>query len=456
MNPVAQLLERLAARNDREALLTDQATVTYGELHTAIQVATTTLETFGIEPGAVVSLEGDFGHASVAVFFALMRRQAIIVPISLVVPPSAAETYRATAGVTGIVRIDRDDRMTYEPRTAGAVHPMIERLRHEGRAGLVVFSSGSTGASKAILHDLNRLLEKFLAPRPSWRTLGFLLFDHLGGLNTLLHALGSGGSFVMVRERSPEVICAAIARYGVELLPTSPTFLRLMLLSGAADRHDLSSLQLITYGTEVMPESTLRRLRERFPHVRLQQTYGLSELGVLRSQSRASDSLWVRLGGEGVELRVVDGLLEIKAPSAMVGYLNAPQPFTEDGFMRTEDEVQVDGDFVRILGRRAEVINVGGQKVFPAEVESVIQEMTGIAEVVVTGERHALMGQIVVARVRSSAPEERAALRTRVRTFCKDRLADYKVPQKIEVTDDTLHTARFKRGSGTTAPANVE
>ena len=96
---------------------------------------------------------------------------------------------------------------------------------------------------------------------------------------------------------------------------------------------------MVTYGTEAMPESTLKRFHEILPEVKLLQTYGLSEIGIMRSKSLSSDSLWVKIGGEDFQTRVVDGLLEIKAKSAMLGYLNAPSPFTEDGWFKTGDEV---------------------------------------------------------------------------------------------------------------------
>ncbi|MCH8006732.1 MAG: AMP-binding protein, partial [Planctomycetes bacterium] len=137
--------------------------------------------------------------------------------------------------------------------------------------------------------------------------------------------------------------------------------------------------------TEPMRQSTLRRFHELLPKVQLQQTYGLTETGVLRSKSKSSDSLWVRIGGKGFETRVVEGILQIKAESAMLGYLNAPNPFTEDGWMDTGDLVEVDGEFIRFLGRESEIINVGGEKVYPAEVENVIQQMEGVEDVAVTG-----------------------------------------------------------------------
>src|SRR6185503_3831066 len=121
---------------------------------------------------------------------------------------------------------------------------------------------------------------------------------------------------------------------------------------------DLSSLRVVTYGTEPMPAATLEQATKALPNVRFQQTYGMTELGILRSQSRESNSLWVRVGGEGFECKVVDGRLWVRAKSAMLGYLNAPSPFDADGFLDTGDEVLVEGEWLRILGRGGEIINV--------------------------------------------------------------------------------------------------
>ncbi len=273
----------------------------------------------------------------------------------------------------------------------------------------------------------------------------FLLLDHIGGINTLLYTLSNGGTVVSVRSRDADVVCQAVECYRVELLPTSPTFLNLLLVSEAYKRHDLSSLALITYGTEVMPESTLRRLHELFPNIRLQQTYGLSELGILRSKSKDSGSLWVKVGGEGFETKVVDGILWVRAQSAMLGYLNAPSPFDADGWMNTGDAVQVDGEYIRIMGRRTEIINVGGEKVYPAEVENVLLEMDNIQDVTVYGEKNAITGNAVAARVNLAAPEDLFELKKRLRAFCKGRLAPYKIPIKVEITGQQQYGTRFKK-----------
>jgi acyl-CoA synthetase (AMP-forming)/AMP-acid ligase II len=209
--------------------------------------------------------------------------------------------------------------------------------------------------------------------------------------------------------------------------------------------YDLSSLKRITYGTEVMPQSTLDRLSRAFPNVVLQQTYGLSEVGVLRSQSRGDGTLWVRIGGEGFQTKIVNDVLWIKSEYAMVGYLNAPSEFDADGWFNTQDQVEVDGDYFRILGRVTDLINVGGQKVYPTEVENVILEMDNIQDVAVFGEKHALLGQIVVAKMVLENPEAVESVKKRVRHYCLTKLSSFKVPTKVILAEGVLHSARQKK-----------
>jgi acyl-coenzyme A synthetase/AMP-(fatty) acid ligase len=326
-----------------------------------------------------------------------------------------------------------------------ACHPLLGQLIAEGQPGLVFFSSGSTGRPKAILHDFGRLLEKFATVREGYRILSFLLLDHIGGINTLFYGLANGGTVVGVSARSPEAVCQAVQRHCVEVLPTSPTFLNLLLLSGEHLRHDLSTLRLITYGTELMPASTLERLRQAFPKVGIRQTYGLSELGILRSKSRDDGSLWVKVGGDGYETKVVDGVLWVRARSAMLGYLNAEGHFDADGWFCTEDAVEQDGEWLRFLGRTSEIINVGGRKVYPAEVESVLLEMDNVVDVAVRGEPNPLLGRCVVARINLCQPEEAPAFKERMRRHCRGRLAPYMVPVKVEIAAGELYNARCKR-----------
>ena len=343
---------------------------------------------------------------------ALIETGCIAVPLTSSVAAKKAE-FMAIAGVEALLELDARDEARLTRFERPEAHEIVQRLRKRGHPGLVLFSSGSTGQSKAAVHDIVGMLAKFKVRRHARRAITFLLYDHIGGFNTMLYQLSNAGCIVTVQDRDPDTVLRAVERHKVELLPTSPTFINLILLSEAYRRYDLSSLKIVTYGTEPMPESTLRRFHQVLPNVELQQTYGLSEVGILRSKSRSSDSLWVKLGGEGFQTRVVDGILQIKAESAMLGYLNAPSPFTDDGWFNTGDKVEVDGDYFRILGRQSEIINVGGQKVYPAQVESVVQEMPEVAEVSVYGEKNAIMGQIVCAAIRLRQSRDARAVPSR-------------------------------------------
>lgn len=438
------LTDRIGTWGEEEAVVGGEGSVSYRWLRQEVDRWLERLAGEGIGQGQMAALEGDYSPGVCALLLALIENRNIVIPLAHSSAPQR-DRFLEIAEAQVTFRFDGQDACRIERLPTKVTHPLLNTLRREGAPGLVLFSSGSTGEPKASLHRFDRLLEKFQAPRQRLRTLSFLLLDHIGGLNTLFYTLSNGGTLVSVGARSPEAVCRAIERYRVELLPTSPTFLNLLLISGEHQRFDLSSLRLITYGTEPMPAATLERLNAAFPGVRFQQTYGLSELGILRSKSRDSGSLWVKIGGEGFETKVVNGALWIRSRYSMLGYLNAPSPFDAEGWFNTSDAVEVDGEYVRILGRETDVISVGGEKVYPAEVESVLLRMDNVCDVVVWGEPNPILGRVVSARFSLLEPEEPDALRRRVRQYCRERLSRYKIPARIEIAPNLETTDRFKK-----------
>ena len=441
---VAKFFQRMAARSDRRAVESDDGTLTYRELLAASEQWIERLKAEAVGAGTVCGYVGDYSPDSIALFLALMQLGAIALPLTL---PAERDLPRLAgiAGLERLVRFETNGIATVEHCELPA-NALVQDFRKVGHPGLIVFTSGSAGTPKGILHDLERVLGKFVTERHGWRTILFLMMDHFGGVNTLLASLAYGGTGICVRDRSPEVVCRTIARSGAELLPTTPTFLNMIVASGMWRHHELSSICLITYGTEPMPDATLRRVQEIFPRAELKQTYGLSELGVLRSQSPDRGSLWLRVGGEGFETRIVGGVLHVRSSSSMVGYLNAPSPIDADGWMNTGDFVEERDGLIRFLGRVTEVINVGGQKVFPMEVEAVLREADNVVEATVFGVRHPLLGQVVCARVSLEKPELENALADRLHQHCRARLAKFKVPLRFEVTELSVQaTERAKK-----------
>jgi acyl-CoA synthetase (AMP-forming)/AMP-acid ligase II len=453
------LLERFDQTKDAEALIWGDSygalvpagtqcvryrSVLYSELGQLVKFWQERLQKEVVPKGAVIALEADFSPNSVALLLSLLQHNCIVALLTAEMKTSRDEL-RQIAEVEWIIKVSLDDNVSIEQTGTQARHELLHQLRDRQHPGLIIFTSGSTGKSKAAVHDFILMQEKFQTVRPAQRTLLFLLFDHIGGINTLLHVLANGGCAVIPLDHSPETVAAAIAKHRIQVLPTSPTFLNLLLLGGVHQRYDLSSLEIVTYGTEVMPESVLSNLNQLFPNIRFHQTYGLTELGIMRSKSRSSDSLWFKVGGEGYETRIVNGMLEIQAKSAMLGYLNAPAPFTPDGWYMTGDLVEIDGDWLKILGRKSELINVGGQKVYPAEVENVLQTMEGVLEVSVKGEANPITGNIVTAKVRLTTDESLREFRIRLRAFCQDKLESYKIPVRVMLVKEKLHSDRFKK-----------
>jgi long-chain acyl-CoA synthetase len=438
------LLDQFNRNSDKEALIWKNEAYSYSRMLELYENWKMKLENENLPNGSVVALDADFSPVSIALLLALIESRCIIALLSRAVKEKKEE-FCEIAEAEYIISLSSGDNVSVIKQDRIADHEIHAQLRQLGHPGVILFSSGSTGKSKAAVHDFVPLLEKFKMRRHAKRSIAFLLFDHIGGLNTMFYTLSNGGCLVTVQDRSSEVVCSAIEKYQVQTLPTSPTFINLLMLSEAYKRYNLESLELVTYGTEVMPETTLKKFHSLFPDVRLLQTYGLSEVGILRSKSKSSDSLWVKVGGEEFQTRVRNGMLEIKAQSAMLGYLNAPSPYTEDGWFMTQDQVEVDGEYLKILGRSSEMINVGGEKVFPAEVESIIQLMEGVEEVAVCGEPNAITGQMVKASVKLSTTESIKEFRTRLLQFCKNKLPSYKIPQKLVIVENWMHNERFKK-----------
>jgi len=438
------ILEQIAAKTDQPALFWRGQVYRGSWLVKQVSEDVKLLKLAGIGAGSVVILEGDYSPRNVSQLLALIDLKAIMAPL---LPSSLAKTPALADLVNPSFLIDgtSDGEPAVRPHEQGEIHELIRTLQERRGPGLILFTSGSTGQPKGVVHDFGRLLQKFQKPRPAMRTLNFLLFDHWGGLNTLLHCLSNNSSVVLPENRTPEHICKLIEQHEVELLPASPTFLNLLLLSKAYEGRNLSSLRLITYGSEPMPSTTLAALRNVFANVELRQTYGLIELGVLRAKSMSSDSLFVKVGGEGYDLRVIDGILQIKADAAMLGYLNAPSPFTDDGYFITGDRVEQEGEYLRFLGRDSELINVGGQKVFPAEVEAVLLQCEIVGEAVVYGQPNPVTGKIVCADVHLKGTHDETEARRTIKKFCAQRLEPFKVPVKIRFVESGLTSDRMKR-----------
>lgn len=438
------LLEKLEEFKESPFIITKKGETTYGDVLDRVQEWVAKFQGLNIRKGECVTIIDDNSEATIFLVLALLvNKNIVLLPME---QNDRTEKIFSIAHVNGYFSKTGGD-FQYTVRDESRPHPLLDQLRAADEAGLIILTSGSTGDPKAAVHQFSRLIANNTAQkkRKSFRTLVFLKLDHIGGINTLMAIMAGGGSIVMIKERSPQEICEAIAAHRVELLPTTPSFLNMLIMSKAYEKYDLSSLKMITYGTEPMHKSTLNALNILFPDVIIKQTYGATELGIFSTKSKDSNSRWMKIGGEGVETRIVDGTLHIKTKSMMLGYLNATRDSIDDGWYNTNDKVIVDGEYLKILGRQEEIINVGGEKVYPIEIESMLLEMPNVKDVAVRGMRNPVTGEIVGATFVLKEEEDRSHFNKRVLDFCKDRLDPYKIPRVITITDKSLIGARFKK-----------
>ena len=436
------IIEKFKSFNSKNAIVFEDRIYTYEEFIKQIKDYKNILDKHNISSKVVVIL-GDYSFYNLALFFALYENKNIIVPITSNIK-KVQDDFIEESFCQTIIKTDEKNLLIQNLKTTFS-HNMIDNLREKNSSGLILFSSGSTGKPKAMVHNLDTLIDSFKDKKEkSMNMLVFLMFDHIGGLNTVFNALCMGACLIIPKIKDAKTICELIEKYKIMVLPSSPTFLNLILISQEYKNYDLSSLRMITYGTETMPQSLLLKLKEVFPKVKFLQTFGTSETGISTTSSKSSNSLFMKLEDINGEYKIVENELWLRSKTQVLGYLNASMDsFTSDGWFKTGDLVEVDGEYIKIIGRAKEVINVGGQKVLPAEIESIILEMEEISDCMVYGEKNAITGQTVVCDVVLNKNIEN--IKKRVRVFCKDRLDAYKIPTKVNVVDKTNFSDRFKK-----------
>ena len=436
------ILEKFKSFNSKNAIVFEDRIYTYEEFVKQIKDYKNILDKHNISSKVVVIL-GDYSFYNLALFFALYENKNIIVPITSNIK-KVQDDFIEESFCQTIIKTDEKNLLIQNLKTTFS-HNMIDNLREKNSSGLILFSSGSTGKPKAMIHNLDTLIDSFKDKKEkSMNMLVFLMFDHIGGLNTVFNALCMGACLIIPKIKDAKTICELIEKYKIMVLPSSPTFLNLILISEEYKNYDLSSLRMITYGTETMPQSLLLKLKEVFPKVKFLQTFGTSETGISTTSSKSSNSLFMKLEDINGEYKIVENELWLRSKTQVLGYLNASMDsFTSDGWFKTGDLVEVDGEYIKIIGRAKEVINVGGQKVLPAEIESIILEMEEISDCMVYAEKNAITGQTVVCDVVLNKNIEN--IKKRVRVFCKDRLDTYKIPTKVNVVDKTNFSDRFKK-----------
>jgi acyl-CoA synthetase (AMP-forming)/AMP-acid ligase II len=491
----AEILERRARETpDREALCDARRRISYGGLWAEVRRFAEFLRRQGVERGDVVTLQLPNRIEFPVVFYSLELIGAVANKISAdframeveyILRFSKSKAYVCASQFKGfdylaMIRelrpklpdlslvicvddIDAGDVVSFgkvvndTPEIAEA-----DRIRMSPLDVMrMCFTSGTTGNPKGVLHCFNTTLSTCeVFNRELAVTERDVMLDYLPvGLNwgymTLVQAAMAGARVVLMERFSAEGALDLIEKERVTYIPTAPASIVAMLNAPSLARRDLSSLRLVITGGASAAVETIKAFQAAVPHAKLVELYGMLETGYHCFTRLTDDPLKVNgTVGHCVEemgIRIIDddgrdvplgevGEIAAVGPSVHMGYLDNPaanrDAFTADGWFRTGDLGQfVDGEGnVRIAGRKKEIINRGGKKYFPREIEELLYEHPGILQAAIVGAPDPRLGEKNCLCV---IPREGAKLTLdEVVAFLKGRVADYKLPEALVMMDD--------------------
>jgi len=495
----AILAGRAAAHPDRVAIVDRGRRVTYGELKVRVDRVAAGLGALGIGAGDVVTIQLPNWAEFAYVFFALERLGAVanqIGPdfrsreVDYILRFSESRAFVCPASfksfdyvkMIGELRPGLPDLKTVCVLGGGAAPGLVSlEALVEGPAAApagphpqgandvmrMAFTSGTTGNPKGVIHSHNTTLSTCRTLNEDMRVTEdevFLVYLPLGlnwGYLTLVQALMAGARAVLLDQFSARAALELIQHERATYIPTAPASIIAMLNEPELARFDLSSLRVVITGGASCPVETIRDFRTRM-HGHLIELYGMLETG-FHTYTRLGDDPEAVTGtvgtvSSGLGLRLIDGAgLDVAAgaegeiaaqgPSVHLGYHKNPtanaELFTADGWFRTGDLGQFDAaGNVRIVGRLKEMINRGGKKFFPREIEEILYTHPKILHAAVVGVPDPRLGErnclCVIPR-----PGQALTL-DEVVDYLKDDVATYKLPETIEIFDELPFTPTGK------------
>jgi malonyl-CoA/methylmalonyl-CoA synthetase len=448
-----------AARADDPALTIDGAARTHGELDDAAARFATALRQRGVAPGDAILLATPSSMAMVEAYVGALRAGAVVVLANPSYTASelnhlatdsgavaAVAAGPARALVTGMVDV------VLEPEDVAGTEPLPLDPDAAAQAGLLAYTSGTTGKPKAVPLTHANVLASVRAVLRAWRwsaddvLVHALPLFHQHGLSGVNATLLSGARGVLHSRFDPGTVCATIAAERATVVLGVPAmYERLAGWEGFA-AADLGSLRLVVSGSAPLSPALAERVAAVVGQVPLER-YGTTESGLdvsnLYEGPRRPGTVGIPL--PGIEMRVVDeagetlddgtdGEIVVRGPHVFAGYRGDPEATAESffaaGWFRTGDLGRIDPEdgFLSITGRKKELIISGGMNVYPREIELALEESEAVAQAAVVGVPSERWGEAVVAAVVPAAGtvDEEALL-----AFVAERLAPYKRPKRV-------------------------
>jgi acyl-CoA synthetase (AMP-forming)/AMP-acid ligase II len=493
------LLADAAARaGDQLAIADGEAALTYAELLDAARTFGAALVASGIEPGDRVAIWAPNSAEWATAFLGLSSAGAVLVPVNTRFKGSEAADILGRSGARVLVTVtdflgtdypamlaesgaDLPDLQTTVvirgPVGEGAVSwsdflaragddSLVEVDRRRAAVGPddrsdILFTSGTTGAPKGVVQTHGRTVQvatDWVAMTGLSRGDRYLMVNpyfHMFVLKAgILASVAAAATMLPEPVFDVDAVLARVERDRVTVLPGAPTVYQSILDHPGRDDADLSTLRVAVTGAADIPVELIRRIHDELPFSVVITGYGLTEGGTAAATSPGDDpetiATTVGRARPGFELRVVDpsgadvptgeaGEILLRGGSIMSHYLDDPSAtsaaLSDDGWLRTGDLGVVDeAGYLRIVGRSKDMFIVGGFNAYPAEIENGLLRHPDVRQAAVIGVPDARLGEVgmafvVVAPGSSVTGDEIAA-------WCRDQMANYKVPRTVELIDE--------------------
>ncbi len=477
---------------DRVALISRNQSITYADLADRSSRLRGGLARLGVADGDRVALICGNGHAFVEAYLACVGLGAVVVPLNPMSPPAelereldavdavavivdrtAAEAWRGVdrsrlGSIRHVVAVDGDvpdegilldDLLTADPLPVANVAP--------SHLAVLMFTSGTAGAPRAAMLTHGNLLANLDQARSTSQKVGpedvvyaAVPLHHIFGLNVLLgYSLSVGATVLLVQRFDPEAALESIRERGVTVIPGAPAMWVAFAELESAPPDAFSGVRLALSGAAKLPVAVAERMRERFA-LTIAEGYGLTEASPIVTSSAGLQPRFGSVGKVlvGVELRLVDedgadalvgdvGQVWVRGPNVFAGYLDDPDAtarvLTPDGWLRTGDIGVCDDDgWLYLVDRAKDLVIVSGFNVYPAEVEEVLGEHPGVADIGVTGAPDTRTGETVLAFVVREPGADVTA--DELHDLARQHLARYKCPSRIVFVDELPRNAMGK------------
>jgi len=383
-----------------------------------------------------------------------VARRMLLCPPDL--NPDHVETLIDDAGIDAVVT-DQPARWAdagvYLVLGAHSPERAAKKAKTERATEWLMLTSGTSGVPKIVGHTLEGLTGAIVADGPArgappvWAT--FYDIRRYGGLQIFLRAILSGGS--MVLSEPGEALADHVARLnagGVTHISGTPSHWRKLLMSGSAAGF---SPRYVRLSGEIADQAVLDGLRHAFPEASIGHAYASTEAGVGFAVNDGREGFPAGLLGnrDGVEMKVEDGSLRIRSTRTAHAYVgrDAAALTDADGFVDTGDMVELRGERYHFVGRRGGIINIGGLKVHPEEIEAVINRHPQVRMSRAKSRKSPITGSIVVADVILADGCDigsSGGIREKILAECRAQLAPHKVPAMIKFVSALDITAAGK------------